>query len=451
VTSRQQHLTPTPAPTPTVEEIARVLALHPIFAGFDARALHTVAARCRSVAFPAGEKIMQQGEHGDFALVILDGEVDVFVEIPAGLIHMATLGRDRIVGELGGVADVPRTATIMARTDVAALRVDRDNLMSLVAELPSIAIEIIGELGQRLHSTNQSLAFLTYAANALARGEYDAAMLAELTRQSGALATFARAFSDMAAEIQAKQTRREEMEAAAAIQQSILPGPLPLGAAEHRIDLHADMHPAREIGGDFYDYFMLDERRLVVTIADVSGKGIPAALFMAVSRTVMRNVPAETDMAQRMRDANRLLATGNTACMFVTMFSGVLDLETGRLRYCNAGHNSPYLLRSGGGRDLLKPTGIPFGIDPDRSYTIAETVLASGDTLFMFTDGITEAFNPAGDIFGEARLETVLDREGRIGAAELVEKVIGATAEFAAGAEQSDDITCLALVYRGAI
>jgi sigma-B regulation protein RsbU (phosphoserine phosphatase) len=170
---------------------------------------------------------------------------------------------------------------------------------------------------------------------------------------------------------------------------------------------------------------------------------------MAVSRTVMRNAPAETDMAQRMRDANRLLATGNTACMFVTMFSGVLDLETGRLRYCNAGHNSPYLLRFGGGRDLLKPTGIPFGIDPDRSYIIAETVLASGDTLFMFTDGITEAFNPAGDIFGEARLETVLDREGGIGATELVQKIIGATAEFAAGAEQSDDITCLALVYRG--
>jgi sigma-B regulation protein RsbU (phosphoserine phosphatase) len=449
VISRQQHPTPTPAPTPAVEEIARVLALHPIFARFDRRALPTVASGCRSVAFPAGEKIMQQGEHGDFALVILEGEVDVFVEIPAGLIHMATLGRDRIVGELGGVADVPRTATIMARTDVAALRVDRDNLMSLVAELPSIAIEIISELGQRLHSTNQSLAFLTYAANALARGEYDAAMLAELTRQSGALATFARAFSDMAAEIQAKQTRREEMEAAAAIQQSILPGPLPLGAAEHRIDLHADMHPAREIGGDFYDYFMLDERRLVVTIADVSGKGIPAALFMAVSRTVMRNAPVETDMAQRMREANRLLATGNTACMFVTMFSGVLDIETGRLRYCNAGHNAPYLLRAGGGCDMLKPTGIPFGIDPDRAYEIAETVLASGDTLFMFTDGITEAFNPAGEILGDARLDNVLDRERGSGAAELVEKVIGATAEFAAGAEQSDDITCLALVYRG--
>ena len=146
-----------------------------------------------------------------------------------------------------------------------------------------------------------------------------------------------------------------------------------------------------------------------------------------------------------------LAATGLRISEALRLTRRDVDLDTGRLRYCNAGHTSPYLLRSGGGRDLLKPTGIPFGIDPDRSYTIAETVLASGDTLFMFTDGITEAFNPAGDIFGEARLETVLDRGGGIGATELVKKIIGATAEFAAGAEQSDDITCLALVYRGAI
>jgi phosphoserine phosphatase RsbU/P len=132
------------------------------------------------------------------------------------------------------------------------------------------------------------------------------------------------------------------------------------------------------------------------------------------------------------------------------MFSGVLDLETGMLRYCNAGHNPPYLLRADGGRDVLKPTGIPFGIDPDRAYTIAETVLAPRDTLFLFTDGITEAANPADEILGEARLEAVLEQERGSGAAALVDKVIAATAKFAAGAEQSDDITCLALVYRGA-
>ena len=432
-----------------VDEIARVLARHPIFARFDPRALRTLAARCSSVAFPAGETIMQQGERGSFALVILEGEVDVYVEIPAGLIHMATLGQDRIVGELGGFTDAPRTATIVARSAVAALRVDRDNLMSMVAEFPSIGIEIIGELGQRLHSTNQSLAYLTYAANALARDEYDAAMLVELTNQSGALASFARAFADMAAEIRAKQSRREEMQAAAAIQQSILPGPLPSGGTGGRVDLHADMRPAREIGGDFFDYFLIDEDRLAFTVADVSGKGIPAALFMAVSRTVMRNATAGAEMAARMTDANRLLSAENAACMFVTLFHGVLDLTTGLLRYCNAGHNPPYLLRAAGGRETLKATGIPFGIDPDRPYQIAEISLVPGDALFLFSDGITEAFSPTGEIFGEARLERVLDSARGHGAAELVAEVIGATDEFAAGAEQSDDITCLALTYRG--
>jgi serine phosphatase RsbU (regulator of sigma subunit) len=135
--------------------------------------------------------------------------------------------------------------------------------------------------------------------------------------------------------------------------------------------------------------------------------------------------------------------------MFVTMFSGVLDIETGRLRYCNAGHNPPYLLRADGGRELLKATGIPFGIDPDRSYAIAETLLAAGDTLFMFTDGITEAADPSDSLFGDDRLEHILERERGRTAAELVAKVIEATTEFAVGAEQSDDITCLALVYRG--
>ena len=438
-----------PVDAPAVDEISRVLARHPIFARFDPRALRTVAARCSSVTFPAGETIMRQGEHGSFALVILEGEVDVSVEIPAGLIHMATLGQDRVVGELGGFADVPRTATIVARTEVAALRVDRDNLMSLAAEFPSIGIEIIGELGQRLHSTNQSLAYLTYAANALARDEYDAAMLVELTNQSGALASFARAFADMAAEIRAKQSRREEMQAAAAIQQSILPGPLPSGGTRLRVDLHADMRPAREIGGDFFDFFLIDEDRLAFTVADVSGKGIPAALFMAVSRTVMRNAASGADMGARMIDANRLLSAENAACMFVTMFHGVLDLTTGLLRYCNAGHNPPYLLRADGGRETLKATGIPFGIDSDRPYRIAEISLASGDALFLFSDGITEAFSPAGEIFGEARLERALDGARGRGAAEMVAEVIGATDEFAAGAEQSDDITCLALAYRG--
>jgi sigma-B regulation protein RsbU (phosphoserine phosphatase) len=153
-------------------------------------------------------------------------------------------------------------------------------------------------------------------------------------------------------------------------------------------------------------------------------------------------------MAAHMEHANRLLAADNAAAMFVTVFHGVLDLKTGALKYCNAGHNPPYVLRADGGRETLRLTGVPFGVDADLPYRIAETRLYPGDTLFLFTDGITEAFNPSGEEFGAARLEAALEAaRGRV-AADLVAAILAATTEFAAGAEQSDDITALALNYR---
>jgi serine phosphatase RsbU (regulator of sigma subunit) len=239
------------------------------------------------------------------------------------------------------------------------------------------------------------------------------------------------------------------MQAAAQIQQSILPPPLPREGAATRIDLHAEMHPAREIGGDFYDFFLIGEDRLAVTVADVSGKGIPAALFMAVSRTVLRGGERGDDMATDMEGANRLLAAENAAAMFVTAFHGVLDLKSGALRYCNAGHNPPYVLRANGDRETLKATGIPFGVMEDMPYRIAEMRLAPGDALFLFSDGITEAFNPEAEEFGTERLEAALEAARDTDAAGLVTAVLAATNAFAAGAEQSDDITVLALVYRG--
>ena len=430
----------------SVEEIAQILAPHPIFARVDRESLLAVAAQCGLAAYPAGATIMREGDPGSFACVILEGEVDVFVDLPAGPIHLATIGRDRIIGELGVFTDLPRTATVVTRSDLVFIRVEQDSLMRLSADYPSIGVAIIRELGGRLATMNHSLAALTYAAEALRRDEYDAALLDQLSNQPGELATFARVFGGMAAEIRAKQHRRQEMQAAAEIQQSILPEPWVREGPTGRIDLHAEMHPAREIGGDFYDYFLVDANRLAIIVADVSGKGIPASLFMAVSRTVMRSMSGAGDMASGMEAANRLLATHNTACMFVTIFHGVLDLQSGVLRYCNAGHNPPYVLRAQGGRDPLGGTGIPFGIDADMPYSIAETVLHPGDTLFLYSDGITEAFDAAGAEFGSARLEAALEAGRGGSAAELVAGVLGATAAFAAGADQSDDITALALV-----
>lgn len=430
------------------EEIAQILAPHPIFARFDRASLLAVAAQCGFATYPAGATIMQEGAPGDFACVILEGEVDVFVDLPGGRILMATVGQNRIIGELGVFTDMPRTATIVARTYLVVVRIEQSSLMRLSIEYPQVGVAIIRELGGRLASMNHSLSYLTYAAEALGRDEYDTAMLDELVSQSGGLATFARAFDSMAGEIRAKQQRRAEMRAAAEIQQSILPAPLGHGGLAARVDLHAEMHPAREVGGDFYDYFLIDENRLAVTVADVSGKGIPAALFMAVSRTVMRGLTGGGAMEDGMGDANRLLATQNAACMFVTLFYGVLDLSSGLFRYCNAGHNPPYVLRAGGGRETLSATGIPFGIDPDMPYSVGESRLAAGDALFLFSDGITEAFNAAGEEFGTARLEAAIEAGRGSGAAELAQGVLAATAAFAAGADQSDDITCLALVYR---
>ncbi len=432
----------------SVEEIARILAPHPIFALVDRESLLAVAAQCALEAYPAGATIMREGDPGSFACVILEGEADVFVELPAGPIHLATIGRDRIIGELGVFTDLPRTATVTTRTDLVVIRIEHDSLMRLSADYPSIGVAIIRELGGRLATMNHSLATLTYAAEALRRDEYDSALLDKLTNQPGELASFARVFAGMAAEIRAKQHRREEMQAAAEIQQSILPVPWVRDGPTERIDLHAEMHPAREIGGDFYDYFLIDANRLAVIVADVSGKGTPASLFMAVSRTVMRSVTSAGDMASGIEAANRLLATHNTACMFVTIFLGVLDLSNGALRYCNAGHNPPYLLRAGGGRDTLGGTGIPLGIDAEMPYRIDDTVLHTGDALFLFSDGITEAFDTEGAEFGTARLEAALEAARGGSAAELVAGVLGATAAFAAGADQSDDITALALVLQ---
>jgi serine phosphatase RsbU (regulator of sigma subunit) len=432
----------------TVDEVAGLLAPLPIFARLDLATVTAIAARCAFRYFHAGDEIMREGEVSDFADVILMGTVNIYVQTAAGQAHIATVGAPRMVGELGALAATPRSATVIACGDLAVLRIERDSLMALTAEYPSISTAIIAELGQRLYGQNRSLAYLTYAANALGRDEYDPEMLAELLRQPGELANFARAFASMAAELEAKKRRRDEMQAAASIQNSILPRPLARDGALAAVELHAEMHPAREIGGDFYDYFLLDDGRLALTVADVSGKGIPAALFMAVSRTVLRSGDRSEDMGPDMERANRLLATENAAAMFVTAFHGVLNLETGVLRYCNAGHNPPYVLRADGGRETLKATGIPFGVDEDMPYRTAELRLAPGDRLFLYSDGITEAFNPAGEEFGYSRLEEALEAARGEGAAGLVGAVLAATAGFAAGAEQSDDITALALLFR---
>lgn len=242
---------------------------------------------------------------------------------------------------------------------------------------------------------------------------------------------------------------RQELDVARRMQQSILPTRFP---DRPDFKLYARMTPAKEIGGDFYDFFWLDERRLGVVIADVSGKGVPAALFMAVSRTLLRaTAPASPLPGDCVAATNDLLAQDNDAAMFVTLFYGVLDITTGELAYANAGHNPPYILRAGGELEMLPGTGgMAVGIMDGMDYSEATVRLSPGDDLFLFTDGVTEAINARDEEFGTPLLEETLRSGMGMNVRGVVDHVVQQVERFADGTPQADDITCLCLRWNGA-
>ena len=236
---------------------------------------------------------------------------------------------------------------------------------------------------------------------------------------------------------------KQELVVASQVQTSVLPAALPV--TEH-FDVHAEMTPAREIGGDFYDFFSLDEYRMGLVIADVSDKGIPAALFTMVSRALLKAAARNhASPADCLYEINQLVSQDNDACMFVTLFYAVLDLRDGRLCYCNGGHNPPRLICQGEVQVVPSSNDIALGIFMEHEFHDNELVLRGGDALFLYTDGITEACNAAEEEFGEKRLDELLAAASDAEMPELVGEVMGAVEEFAGGVAQFDDMTCLAL------
>lgn len=257
-------------------------------------------------------------------------------------------------------------------------------------------------------------------------------------------------------QLRATMTEKErissELRVASSIQQSILPRTFPPYPDRMEFDLYAESLPAREMGGDFYDFFLIDTHRLGVVIADVSGKGVPAAIFMTVSRTLIKaEAMTGIDPGECLQQANQLLCQDNDAAMFVTVFYGVLDLRSGELVYANGGHNSPYLLSANGTASVLNGTGgIALGVIDDAVFQSRRLTLEAGNQLFLFTDGITEAMNIDEELFSDARLAASLAQARTQDPRELLGQVVTAVRSFVAAAPQSDDLTALALCYRGA-
>lgn len=273
--------------------------------------------------------------------------------------------------------------------------------------------------------------------------------LAESTQQGRSLQRLVQAQREDGARLSG------ELQAAQQVQTANLPRPETLHG-DPRVELYTTLQPAREVGGDLYDFFMLDERRLFLLIGDVAGKGLSASIFMAVSKALYKSAmlrTPEADIGAIMAVANNEVSRDNPGNLFVTCFAAILDLDSGELHYCNAGHDNPYRLHASYEAPLRidDGDGPPLCAMSDFDYRGGGTRLRHGELLCLMTDGVTEAQTPDGQLYGNHRLQQLLLQQQRRGATarQVVESLRSSVSAFAAGAEQADDLTILALRWNG--
>ncbi|HEY2382132.1 MAG TPA: SpoIIE family protein phosphatase [Terriglobia bacterium] len=243
---------------------------------------------------------------------------------------------------------------------------------------------------------------------------------------------------------------QHELGVAARIQQSILPRQFPPFPGRTEFEIFAQMTPAREVGGDFYDFFLIDTDRLAFVIGDVSGKGVPAAIFMAVCRTLLKATALQGGSAgECVKYTSDVLTQQSDTAMFVTVFYGILHTHTGELEYCIAGHNPPYLIsKSGDSRQLTEPSGMIAGAFETASFETGRLTMQPDETIFLYTDGVTEAASATGEFFSDERLHKLLGRTPGGSAEDIVTNVLAEVRIFAAGVPQSDDITAMAVTFK---
>lgn len=305
--------------------------------------------------------------------------------------------------------------------------------------------------------TNPVIA-LRNAANQIAEGDMQAVLpspkgkneLSDLTHAFNSMrSSILRHMDELRQSTASRERMQSELRIAHDIQMGLVPRTFPPFPSRDDLDLYATLVPAREVGGDFYDFFTLDEQHIVIAIGDVSGKGVPAALFMAVTRSFLRSAfRGITDMEKVMNNVNNDLVQGNDSCMFVTLFCAVLDVATGNLQYVNAGHNPPIIRRHNGTIEwVAEPKGTAAGVLPDAPYSHGELQLSANDLLLLYTDGVTEAMNPPKQLYGEQRLADFIQRDPyhHMTCQTVLDNLLSDIRHFAEGAIQSDDITMLML------
>ncbi|MGD9535638.1 MAG: SpoIIE family protein phosphatase [Alphaproteobacteria bacterium] len=374
------------------------------------------------------------------------------------------------------VEGVVRQAQANAAAMVAATDRSIDISRTLLLVLNGVAIAgafLIGWLYVKRSFTDPVLR-VTNAAEQFERQRLDPAALAKTAGRSDELGHLARVFLRMAQEVQARtdtldrlvnerteelnqknlalektlQRLEDELTMAQRMQLSILPRRYPDTPA---LSMFAHMQAAREVGGDFYDFIEIDNRHVGIVIADVSDKGVPAALLMAVACTKINSIALRHRSPGRvLEELNRDLCEGNDAAMFVTVFYGVIDQQEGRLVYANGGHNAPFLLRGAEHERVLPSTGgVALGLAPDLAYQENAIQFEPGDTVFLYTDGVTDAFDAHGQAFTEPKLGRLLYESRALDVRAIGERVVGEVETHTGAAPRSDDITCVVIRYYG--
>jgi len=242
---------------------------------------------------------------------------------------------------------------------------------------------------------------------------------------------------------------QKELSIAHDIQASMLPTVGDQFRKFHQVDIEANMTPAHEVGGDFYDAFPLDKEHICLSIGDVSGKGIPASLFMVKTLTLLREeVMRQDDLAAAVTNTNIKLCQDNDSCMFATVIIGILNVKSGIFNYINAGHNHPLFVKGGTNSEYLKSDrGILLGISENAGYSVSQLQLCKDDVLVLYTDGVTEAMNTEHQLFTDKRFQHLLSNQEKMAAVSTVQTIISGVKAFTGSAPQSDDLTLLVLRY----
>lgn len=414
----------------------------PLFSQLPATALDALADSIGRRQLGSGEILFHQGEPGLECFVILEGQLEVITFVHGDELRLDVYRPGQIIGEMALLDRSPRSATVRALEAADLVVLGEEAFKTLLSSNPELAMSLLRSGTTRMRNTNQR-------------------MIADLERKNAELLAAYEQLKAAQSELIRLNRLEEELAVARRIQQSFLPRTLP---ALPGWQLAAYSRGAQAVGGDFYDCIELADGHLGLVVADVCGKGVTAALFVALTRSLLRAASQAPWIFQgrMVLDAESVLTgalwlVNDYICrehadsnMFITLFYAVLNPASGSLSYVNAGHNPPLLVTDGGASIHETDAGaLPVGIMPSQSYEVLRTSIGPGERLVAFSDGITEAMDVAGEPYNDERLHAALRANAALETPALVATIIAEVDAYAAGAPQADDITLL-IVTRAA-